>query len=69
MPKNKNYLSVPEAARELRVSLKWIYDLVRSGKVQADRVAGRWRIPVTEIQARLKQRGQSWPKLSLSCSH
>ena len=60
MPKNKSYFSVPEAARELRVSLKWIYDLVRSGKVQAERVAGRWRIPVTEIQARVKQRaGQS----------
>jgi len=56
MKKNKSYFSVPEAARELRVSLKWVYDLVRSGKMQAERIAGRWRIAKAEVEARRKQR-------------
>ena len=49
--------TVPEAARAMRCSLKWIYDLVRSGQMKAKKIGGRWYIPKTEIEARLRQRG------------
>jgi len=57
MPRMNNRLSVPEAARELGCSLKWIYDLVHAGKMSATKVDGRWQIPAAAVQERLKRRG------------
>jgi len=59
MANDKNFLSVPAAARRLGCTLRWVYDMVYAGRLKAEKVAGRWRIPVAEIEARLKQRGQS----------
>ena len=56
--KNAKFLTVPEAARRLGCTIKYIYDLCYSGRLKAEKVTGRWRIPVNEIQDRLKQRGQ-----------
>jgi excisionase family DNA binding protein len=56
--KNQKYLTVPEAARQLGCTIKYIYDLCYSGRLGAEKVVGRWRIPLAKIEARLKQRGQ-----------
>ena len=53
-------LSVSEAARSLGFTLKYVYDLLYSGRLKADKKQGRWRIPAAEIKARLKARGRSW---------
>ena len=47
----KNSLSVPEVARKLGFTLKYVYDLVYAGKLKAEKVAGRWKIPVSEVNA------------------
>ena len=50
-------IGIAEAARKLNVTLKYIYDLVYSGKLPAEKAGRTWRIPVNAIEARLKQRG------------
>jgi excisionase family DNA binding protein len=56
--KNPKFLSVPEAARRLGCSLKFIYDLTYAGKLGAEKVAGRWRIPFAKVEARRRKRAQ-----------
>jgi len=51
--KDSTTLTVPRAARQLRVTLKYVYDLVYSGRLRAEKVAGRWKIPASEV-ARLE---------------
>ena len=51
-------VSVPEAAKRLGFTLKYVYDLLYSGRLKADKQMGRWRIPTEEIEARLKIRSQ-----------
>ena len=58
MAKNENFLSVREAAVKLGVTLRWVYDMLYSGRLKAEQHVGRWRIPRSEIEARLKRRGQ-----------
>jgi excisionase family DNA binding protein len=55
---NHATFSIPEAARQLGFTLKYVYDLVYSGRIKADKVAGRWRIPVTEIEHLATKRGR-----------
>jgi excisionase family DNA binding protein len=55
---NRDFVKPSEAARLLSVPLRLVYDLIRSGKMRPDYDTGRWRIPASEIEARLKQRGQ-----------
>ena len=55
---NLQYYTVPEAARAMGFTLKYLYDLVHSGRLTAKKVAGRWQIPKTEIEARLRKRGE-----------
>ena len=50
-------VGIAEAARTLNVTLKYIYDLVYSGKLPAKKTGKTWRIPVSAVEARLKQRG------------
>jgi hypothetical protein len=42
----------------LGFTLKYLYDLVYSGRIKADKVAGRWRIPATEIEHLAAKRGR-----------
>lgn len=42
--------SIPEAARRLGFTLKYLYDLVYCGRIKAEKIAGRWRIPASEIE-------------------
>lgn len=59
MPKNSSQTcSVSEAARAMGFTLKYVYDLVYSGRMPASKLAGRWRIRKTEIEAHLRKRGQ-----------
>jgi excisionase family DNA binding protein len=46
-----------EAARKLNVTITYIYSLLYSGKLPAEKVARQWRIPLSAVEARLKQRG------------
>lgn len=51
-------ITVPEAARMLGFTLKYVYDLLYSGRLKADKKMGRWQIPMKEIEARLNKRGE-----------
>lgn len=49
--------TVPEAARAMGYTTKYVYDLIYSGRIGATKLGGRWRIPISAVEARLKQRG------------
>jgi excisionase family DNA binding protein len=51
-------IGITEAARILNFSLKYVYDLVRLGRLPATKVARQWRIPLSAVEARLKERGE-----------
>jgi excisionase family DNA binding protein len=55
--KSREFLTTPETARLLNCTIKYAYDLVYAGRLNAVKVAGRWRIPRKEVVARLKRRG------------
>jgi excisionase family DNA binding protein len=57
MRPNKPTMGVRETARKLNVTTKYIYDLVYCGKLPAEKIARQWRIPVSAVEARLKQHG------------
>lgn len=50
-------LSVREAAQRLGCTLKYVYDLLYSGRLPAQKDGHHWRIPVEAVEARLKHRG------------
>jgi len=50
-------IGIAEAARRLKVTLKYVYDLVYSGKLPAQKFGRVWRIPANAVEARLKHRG------------
>lgn len=56
MADKKEFFSVPEAARKLGCTLGYVYDLVYAGRLKAEKIAGRWRIPVAEVEVRLRKR-------------
>ena len=62
------YLTIAEAARRLGCGLKWVYDLVKAGQLQAGKHDGLWWVSAGSVEARrqtllkrrevqLKQRG------------
>ena len=59
MQSDTDKCTVPQAARCLRVSLKWVRDLIYSGRLPAQKIAGRWYIRKAELEARLKQREEA----------
>jgi excisionase family DNA binding protein len=48
--------SAVEAARRLGVGLDYLYGLLWTGKLQGQKVGGRWAIPAAAVEARLKAR-------------
>lgn len=58
MANEKEFLSVPEAARKLGCTLGYVYDLLYAGRLKAEKAAGRWQIPIAEVEARLRKRGE-----------
>ena len=53
----KKTVGIAEAARRLSVTLKYVYDLVYSGKLRAEKDGRTWRIRTSDVEARLKRRG------------
>jgi excisionase family DNA binding protein len=53
---NDRYLSPNAAARRLGVSLDYLYKLLWSGKMEAQKVNERWRVPLASIEERLRNR-------------
>jgi hypothetical protein len=54
--KAQECVGVREAAGRLNYSFKHTYELLYSGKLQGEKVWGRWQIPVRAIEARIKAR-------------
>jgi excisionase family DNA binding protein len=42
-------LSVEEVAEYLRLSPRWVYEEVRTGRLRAVRIARSWRIKVSDL--------------------
>jgi excisionase family DNA binding protein len=53
---NEKYLSPNAAARRLGVTVDYFYKLLWSGKVEAQKVNQRWRVPKVAVEQRLKAR-------------
>ncbi len=49
-------LTVSQASRTLGITLDYIYRLIYAGKLAARKSEGRWLIPVSAIESRLKAR-------------
>jgi excisionase family DNA binding protein len=49
-------MSIPEAARRLGFTLKYVYDLVQAGKLPAEKVDGKWRIQTDSVEALVAKR-------------
>jgi excisionase family DNA binding protein len=45
-------LSVREAAKQLGCTLKYVYDLLYSGRLAGEKVGRQWRIPAGALRAR-----------------
>jgi excisionase family DNA binding protein len=50
-------ISAAEAARRLGVAISYLYSLVWSGKLEARKVKGQWRISANAVESRLQARG------------
>lgn len=46
-------IGVREAAQKLNYTMKYIYDLLYTGKLHGQKVGRQWRIPVESVDARL----------------
>jgi len=57
-PEQKSDLSAVEAARKLGVGLDYVYSLIWTGKLEASKVGGRWRVSASAVEARLNRRGE-----------
>lgn len=49
-------LTVSQASRTLGVTLDYVYRLIYAGKLAARKSEGRWLIPASAIESRLKAR-------------
>ena len=49
-------LTPREAARRLRIRLDLTYALIWAGKLEARKQEGRWLIPASAVEARLRKR-------------
>jgi excisionase family DNA binding protein len=54
--KERNEIPARQAAQRLGVGLSYLYHLVWTGKLPAHKQDGRWFIPTTAVEARLKAR-------------
>lgn len=57
MQSKTEMMGIRDAARKLNYTLKYVYDLVYLGKLPAKKVARQWRIPLSAVEERLRQRG------------
>jgi excisionase family DNA binding protein len=52
-------MGVRTAAQRLGCTLKYVYDLLYSGRLPARKIARQWRIPAAAVEARLRARKAS----------
>ena len=50
------YLIPSAAARRLGLGLDYVYKQIWAGKINARKVSGRWLIPASAIEQRLRER-------------
>lgn len=53
---DKRHVTATEVAREMGLRLDYLYMLLRSGRIPASKKDGRWEIPVSAVEQRLKAR-------------
>jgi excisionase family DNA binding protein len=58
MQSKKEMIGIRDAARRLNYSLKYVYDLIYEGKLPSKKVGRKWRIPLSAVEERLKDRGE-----------
>ena len=46
-----DWLTPEEAARELRITRRTVYQWLRSGKLRGRKVGGAWRVPASAVRA------------------
>jgi len=51
---SKDTMTANEAAKELGVELNYLYNLVRTGRLEAEKEDGEWAISAQAVQARLE---------------
>jgi excisionase family DNA binding protein len=51
-------IGVRETARKLNVTITYVYSLLYSGKLPAEKLARQWSIPLSAVESWLKKRGQ-----------
>jgi excisionase family DNA binding protein len=56
MKKQVNQVSPREAALKLGTRIDYVYALVWARKLPAEKIDGRWRIPISAVEARLSVR-------------
>jgi excisionase family DNA binding protein len=56
MSKERVEISAIEAARLLGVGLDYLYGLIWTGKIEGRKEGSRWRVLVSSVQSRLKDR-------------
>jgi excisionase family DNA binding protein len=56
MSKPQNEITAIEAARRLGIGLDYLYGLIWTGKLDGRKVGKRWRIPVSAVERRLKDK-------------
>ena len=55
--KRQEFFTVRDTAKRLGVSIKFMYDLIWAGKLDATKVGKVWRIPASAVEKRLQRRG------------
>jgi|SRR3989441_13301409 len=64
----KTTLSATEAARRLSVGLNFLYDLIRAGKLEADKKGKRWAISTRAVDLRLARLSKNLTKENANAS-
>jgi excisionase family DNA binding protein len=54
--KKAETMSIPEAARRLGFTLKYVYDLVQAGRLAAQKIEGKWRIAASDVEQLAEKR-------------
>jgi len=54
--KQARMLGVRETARQLSCTLKYIYDLLYSGRLPGEKIGKQWRIPAQAVKAQLRRK-------------
>jgi excisionase family DNA binding protein len=50
------HLTARQVAHELGIRLDTVYSLIWAGKLRAEKCDGAWKVPLTAVKERLKER-------------